>query len=118
MEILNHLSRSSPVPITLINTRDCFAYDLKYTETKLNLGPGRENVIKKEYYYDPQIKGGYPDNLKMVVGLPPDADMSKKENLMVGVTCYENFYTHEEMDELESEICETEQLSLRDCYLP
>ena len=34
--------------------------------------------------------------------------MTKKDNLMVGVTCFENFYTNEEMDELESEVEETE----------
>jgi hypothetical protein len=97
------------VPITLINTRDCFAYDLKWTEEVMNLGPGREKVIKKEYYFDPTIEGGYPQNLKQVLGLKGDADMTKIENLKVGVTCYENFYTHEEMNEMEKLIEETEK---------
>lgn len=64
LEVINTIRKQGPIPTTLINTRDCFAYDLLYTEEVLNLGKGRENVIKKEYYYDPSIEGGYPSNLK------------------------------------------------------
>lgn len=35
--------------------------------------------------------------------------MSDINNLKVGVTCYENFYSHKEMDEMEKLIEETEQ---------
>lgn len=56
--------RTVAVPITLINTRDCFAYDLLIKEEKLNMGEGRENVVKKEYYFDPQVKDSLPDNFK------------------------------------------------------
>jgi hypothetical protein len=66
---------------------------LKFTEKKLNLGNGRENVIKKEYYFDPEIEGGYPLNFKSVLGLDKNSDMSLIKNLKVGITCYENFYT-------------------------
>jgi hypothetical protein len=52
IDILPLLRKSAPVPVTLINTRDCFAYDLKYTEEVINMGKGREKVIKKEYYFD------------------------------------------------------------------
>ena len=107
-----------PVPITLINTRDCFAYDLKYTEEVLNLGPGRENVVKKEYYFDPAIAGGYPENLKTVLGLADDADMTDINNLKIGVTCFENFYTHEQMEEMEKLIEQTEERSLKEQFLP
>jgi len=62
--MLQSLKRQAAVPVTLINTRDCFAYDLKYTLEVLNLGPGREKVLKKEYYFDPLIEGGYPQNFK------------------------------------------------------
>ena len=41
IEVLPHLRKNLPVPVTLINTRDCFAYDLKYTEEVLNLGENR-----------------------------------------------------------------------------
>ena len=53
--------------MTLINTRDCFAYDLKFTEEVLDVGNGRDKVIKKEYYFDPEA--GFPENLKQVMGL-------------------------------------------------
>ena len=62
IDILSYLRKNLPVPVTLINTRDCFAYDLKYTEEKLDLGDGRGAVIKKEYYFDPEIESGYPEN--------------------------------------------------------
>lgn len=102
----------------MINTRDCFAYDLKTIDTVLNLGKGRENVIKKEYTFDPEIDGAYPENFKQVLSLPKNADMKDSQNLKVGVTCYENFYTHEEMDEMEKLIMETENKSLADGFLP
>jgi len=66
IEIIGYLRKNLPVPVTLINTRDCFAYDLKYTEEKLNLGEGREEVIRKKYYFDPEIDNGYPENFKSV----------------------------------------------------
>lgn len=50
-EIMNQIKHSVPIPVTLINTRDCFVYDLYVKETKVNLGKGRENAIKKEYYF-------------------------------------------------------------------
>ena len=50
--------------------------------------------------------------------MKPLKDMKDKNNLMVGVTCYENFYTHQEMNEMEKHINETEQKSLRDEFLP
>lgn len=53
IDIVSSLHKSIPTPITLINTRDCFVYDLYVKETKLNLGKGKENVIKKEFYFTP-----------------------------------------------------------------
>lgn len=56
--------------------------------------------------------------MKQVLGLKADADMTKIENLKVGVTCYENFYTHEEMNDMEKLIEQTEKQSLDDKFLP
>mmetsp|Transcript_33206 Transcript_33206/g.50897 ORF Transcript_33206/g.50897 Transcript_33206/m.50897 type:complete len:229 (-) Transcript_33206:565-1251(-) len=112
------LKRSLPIPITLINTRDCFAYDLKCQESIVNMGPGREKVIKRRWYFDNSMPDQFPPNLKQVLGLSASADMTDPENLMVGATTYENFYTHEEMDEMENLIEKTEQISLKDGYLP
>ena len=118
LDIMNQIRKTGPVPVTLINTRDCFAYDLKYTEEVLNLGPGREKVIKKEYYFDPSIEGGFPPNFKHTLGFNNSTDMKDINNLKVGVTCYENFYSHEEMNAMESNIENTEQESIRDEFLP
>ena len=35
-----------------------------------------------------------------------------------GVTCYENFFTHQELNDIEKQIQETEQSSLNDGFLP
>jgi hypothetical protein len=106
------------VPVTLINTRDCFAFDLKFTEEVLDLGKGREKVIKKEYFFDPSIEDGFPQNFKQTMGYNSKTDMKYINNLKVGVTCYENFYSHKEMDEMEKLIEQTEEQSLRDEFLP
>lgn len=98
-----------PIPITLINTRDCFVYDLYIKVTELNLGKGREKVLKKEYFF---TSDAIPENYRQVVGFSKDVDLSKIENLRVGVTTYENFYSHEEMKQMEQHIEETEQKSL------
>ena len=44
--------------------------------------------------------------------------MTDINNLKVGVTCYENFYTSKEMDEIENLIEKTEERSCKDVYLP
>jgi hypothetical protein len=118
IEVLPHLKKNLPVPVTLINTRDCFAYDLKYTEEILNLGKDRPAVIKKEYHFDPSIPNAYPGNFRTVMGLQKEADMKDVKNLKVGVTAYENFYTPEEMDKMEEHVMDTEQKSLKDGFLP
>ena len=107
------LKKGGSVPITLINTRDCFAYDLKYTEEILELA-GRKGVIKKEYHFDPDINDAYPENFKQVLGYGQDTDMKDVNNLKVGVTCYENFFSPEELNSIESQIEETENRSLDD----
>ena len=52
------------------------------------------------------------------MGYTSKTDMKDINNLKVGVTCYENFYSHKEMDEMEKLIEQTEQSSLRDEFLP
>ena len=64
LDITGFLVKNGPIPVTLINTRDSFAYDLKYTEEFLDLGEGRPKMVKKEYYFDPSIVNGYPENFK------------------------------------------------------
>jgi len=45
-------------------------------------------------------------------------DLSQIENLRVGVTTYENFYSHEELKNMESHIEETEKKSLSNSFMP
>lgn len=82
------------------------------------MGKGRENVKKLEFYFDPSIDGGYPANFKQTMGYTSKTDMKNIENLKVGCTAYTNFFTHEEMDQMERLIEETEEKSLKDEFLP
>lgn len=97
-----------------MNTRDCFVYDLYVKETTIEID-GRKNVIKREFFFNPD---NIPENYRQVVGLPKDADLNNIENLRVGVTTYENFYSNKEMKNMESHIEETEKKSLANGYLP
>jgi hypothetical protein len=62
------------------------------------MGKDRKNVIKREYYFTPDA---FPENYRAVVGLSKDADLNNIENLRVGVTSYENFYSNEELKIME-----------------
>lgn len=44
--------------------------------------------------------------------------MTDIENLKIGVTCYENFFSHKELQEIEKNVEITEEKSLKDTYLP
>ena len=66
--------------------------------TFINLGKGRENVVKREYFFTPDC---VPENYKQVVGLPKDEVITDVEKLRVGVTTYEKFYTNDEMINME-----------------
>jgi len=52
------------------------------------------------------------------VGLNSKSDMKDANNLKIGVTCYENFFSNEELDQIEQNIEKTESNSLNDGYLP
>ena len=76
-------------------------YDLKSIDHKIDIGNDRPGVVKKEYYLDPDIKDGYPENFKQVLNLSKNSDMQKIENLKIGITCYENFFSNKELSEIE-----------------
>ena len=44
--------------------------------------------------------------------------MSLIENLKIGVTCYENFFSPEELNKIERNVEITEEKSMKDSYLP
>ena len=104
IEILPTLRKNAPVPVTLINTRDCFAFDLSCTEEIIDAGPGREKVVKKEYYFNPDYHQTFPENFKQVRGLDSDADMTDINNLKIGVTCYENFFSQVQLNDIEGHV--------------
>ncbi len=83
------------LPISLIDTRDCFVFDIVDVET-LNLGPGRENVIKKTFYFDPEV---VPSNYDKY--LDPESNTKEYKSYPIGCTTYENFFGHNEMKEME-----------------
>jgi len=53
-----------------------------------------------------------------VLGLSSSADMSLIENLKIGVTAYENFFSPEDLNKIERNVEITEYKSLKDSYLP
>ena len=97
IDIMGQLKNSVSIPLTLINTRDCFVYDLHVKETLIEYG-SRKNVIKREFYFNPE---NLPENFKQVVGLSKTAEINDIENLRVGITTYENFYSNEELKNME-----------------
>lgn len=87
---------SFSLPLYYISTRDCFAFDLLEKKTILQL-PGRPNVLKTEYFFHPHAK---PQNFKSFEKDFPD--------LRVGVTSYTNFFSHEELLDIENKTFDTE----------
>jgi hypothetical protein len=100
------------LPISLIDTRDCFVFDPIIDIEKLNLGPGRENVIKKTFYFDPEV---IPSNFDKY--LDPALDKNDYKSYPVGCTTFENFFGHDEMKQMELKIEETEQLCSKSRYI-
>ena len=87
---------SMALPLYQISTRDSFAYDLIEKVTFVNL-LGRK-VKKTEYFFD---RASYPHNFKSFADKFPD--------FRVGVTTYNDFYTHKELTQIESKCYETER---------
>eukprot|EP01016_Furgasonia_blochmanni_P042581 TRINITY_DN5663_c0_g1_i5.p1 TRINITY_DN5663_c0_g1~~TRINITY_DN5663_c0_g1_i5.p1 ORF type:complete len:831 (+),score=111.95 TRINITY_DN5663_c0_g1_i5:560-3052(+) len=93
------------LPFYLNASRDSFAYDLIAKRTVLKLR-GRD-VIKTEYFFH---KDCAPHNFKSFVNEFPD--------YRVGVTTYDNFFSHEELQEIEERTYETEINCFRGRYFP
>ena len=69
-------------------------HDLYVKQTVIDLGSERKNVIKREYFFTHDT---LPENYRQVVGIKKDVDLTNVENLRVGVSTYENFYSHQEL---------------------
>jgi hypothetical protein len=104
--LVNNLNFSNqPLPIYIISTRDCFVFDLRVDEKVIDY-KGRK-MIRKEFLFE---ENNIPANFHKF--------KTSQEDFRVGVVTYENYFTNEELKEIEKEIEKTEALSLKDAFLP
>ena len=52
------------------------------------------------------------------MGLSKTCDMKDVNNLKIGLTAYDNFFTHKELDDIEKNVENTEAKSFDDHFLP
>jgi len=104
-EISVNKVQNDPLPMYIISTRDCFVYDVYYIESFLNYN-GRK-ITRKEFFFE---KENFPSNLCKFI--------NDREELRVGCVTYENFFTNEELKEIERNIDITDEESLKDLFLP
>ena len=93
------------MPLYYISTRDSFAYDLIEKISYLERDGRKYKKIK--YYFD---MNNLPFNFKSFIKEFPDG--------FTGCTAYHDFFTHEEMLDIEKETFETEQKCLKKHFLP
>ena len=98
-------SNSNCLPMYIISTRDCFVFDLNVKREIIT----HENrkIIRNEFFFD---KNNIPSNYRKFKTSPND--------LKVGIITYENFFSHEELCEIEKHIEKTEFSSMNEFYLP
>ena len=84
------------LPLYCITTRDSFAYDLIEKISYVSFG-GRK-VKKIEYFFDPN---NCPANFKGTF-------LKMFPNYQVGCTAYEEYFTHEELLAIESNVYDME----------
>ena len=93
------------LPLYTVDTRDCFSFDPLIRESTVMMR-GRE-VIKKEYFFDPD---NVPNNFEFFEERFPDK--------RIGVVTYENYYSHEELIEIERLAHQTELEYFDGAFLP
>ena len=93
------------LPLYTVDTRDSFCYDPIVKETIVDMG-GRK-VCKKEYYFD---LNDLPSNFDHFIKKFPDG--------RIGAVTYENFFSHEELLEIENYTHQTELEFFRGGFLP
>jgi len=122
--------KRSKVPITFINTRDCFAFDLVVRETILNYedlkfveGEGtRMGVVKTEYFFEPD---NLPENYNLFITEEKRALFKRNPkarrsafNYPVGITCFNNFFSQTELIAIERQVEATEEKCKNRAFLP
>lgn len=105
LEKLGLLKSQIILPLYIISTRDCFVFDLNVTESVVNLN-GRM-VTKKDFSFYPD---NYPSNYYKF--------QAHSNDYRIGVVTYENYFTNEELCEIEKLVEETESISMKDGYFP
>ena len=93
------------LPMYIISTRDCFVFDLNVKEELIDFE--NRKILRKEFYF---YKQNIPSNFQKFKSSPDD--------LRVGIVTYENFFSNEELCEIENLIEKTEEYSQMDVYLP
>ena len=93
------------LPLYTVDTRDCFSFDPVVKQSTVRLR-GRD-VTKKEYFFDPD---NVPNNFEYFEKQFPDK--------RIGVVTYENYFSHEELLEIERLTHQTELEYFRGAFLP
>jgi hypothetical protein len=106
LSLINNMTFNNlPNPMYVISTRDCFVFDL-IVKSEVFEFVGRK-ILKKEFFFH---ENNIPANFHKF--------QTDKNELRVGVVTYENFYSSEELDDLENCVERTEEYSLKDAFLP
>eukprot|EP00347_Sterkiella_histriomuscorum_P020874 403336135 len=106
------------LPLSLINTRDCFAFELITESEHITEYQDRPNLIKKKYYLNPE---NLPENYHKFIDSKILKDPELKSdfrNYPIGVTSFENFFTHGELLNIEENVMETERQCSNSAFLP
>lgn len=105
ISIFNSRVTTNSLPIYIISTRDCFVFDLIIKESIMDY-EGRK-IIRKEYFFH---QNNYPSNYSRF--------KTSQDDYRVGVVTYEDFFSHDELCEIEKLIEETEENSSKEVFLP
>lgn len=95
-------SEKQVLPATMINTRDCFAFDLAVVETVLPR-QDKKSIVKRQFYFE---ESNLPENYKLFM-TQTNVKIKVRGNKKlypVGVTTYDHMFTHEEKQEMEKNI--------------
>ena len=93
------------MPLYYISTRDSFAFDLVEKVTILDRNGHQYKKI--EYFFEPDnLPGNYGNDYK-----------NRFPNFDVGITCYHNFFTDEELKHFEKKTFETEENAFKSKFL-
>jgi len=103
--LFNSRVTTNSLPIYIISTRDCFVFDLIVKESVIDFE--NKKILRKEFFFN---HNNFPSNYARF--------KTSQDDFKVGVVTYENFFSHEELCEIEKLIEETEENSSKEVFLP